>query len=348
MTDGRSVDVLVIGGGIIGLCVAWAAAEGGSRSVALLEQATIGHGGGSSTGDARMRVLAAYPDDTYVMRGLAAGAGWRAAERAFGRPLLQTTGCLSWGDGQEDLLDGLRRHDLPAEIWNQPDVDRAYPGVRLPAGATPVHQPDGAIIHADRALAAFAGLAGARGAAIHERVAVTALHPSERGATITTAQGAWSAEQVVVCAGPWARDLLMTVGISLPVTMTSQTVCYIPLATSALPPGLIEYGGVDPYALHSPGGGLKAALHAPGVPVDPGARVPPDTEAVRRTVDWARARFGPQISEAPPRVETCIYTSTEDERFLIERHDRIIVVSACSGHGFQYAPDSGRRAAALL
>lgn len=74
-----------------------------------------------------------------------------------------------------------------------------------------------------------------------------------------------------MCAGPWARDLLTTVDISLPVTMTSQTVCYFPLATSALPPGLIEYGGVDPYALHSPGGGLKAALHAPGVPVDPGA-----------------------------------------------------------------------------
>lgn len=348
MTEGRSVDVLVIGGGIIGLCVAWAAAEGESRSVAILERATIGHDGGSSTGDARMRVLAAYPDDTYALRGLAAGDNWRAAERAFGRPLLQTTGCLSWGDRQEDLLAGLRRHDLPAEIWHQRDVDRAYPGVRLPAGAAPIHQPDGAIIHADRALAAFADLARSRGAVIHEGVTATAIHPSERCVTVTTAQGVWSAEQVVVCAGPWARNLLKAVGISLPVTTTSQTVCYFPLATSAVPPGLIEYGGVDPYALYSPGEGLKAALHTAGSPVDPGIRVAPDQEALSRTVAWVRERFGAQVGEAPTRVETCVYTSTEDERFVIERHGRIIVVSACSGHGFQYAPDTGRRAAALL
>ena len=77
--------MLVIGGGIIGLSVAWAAAR--PHSVALLEQARIGHDRGSSSGDARMRVLAAYPDDSYMERGLAAGEDWlrRLRRTARGR-----------------------------------------------------------------------------------------------------------------------------------------------------------------------------------------------------------------------------------------------------------------------
>jgi sarcosine oxidase len=45
--------------------------------------------------------------------------------------------------------------------------------------------------------------------------------------------------------------------------------------------------------------------------------------------------------------ESCLYTNTADERFIVERHGRVIAVSACSGHGFQFAPETGRRAAAL-
>jgi hypothetical protein len=48
-----------------------------------------------------MPVLAAYPDAGYVQRGLAAGEDWRGAEQAFGRPLMQITGCMSWGVGEE-------------------------------------------------------------------------------------------------------------------------------------------------------------------------------------------------------------------------------------------------------
>jgi sarcosine oxidase len=38
---------------------------------------------------------------------------------------------------------------------------------------------------------------------------------------------------------------------------------------------------------------------------------------------------------------------TDDERFILDRHDRIVVASACSGHGFKFAPLIGARAASL-
>jgi glycine/D-amino acid oxidase-like deaminating enzyme len=137
------------------------------------------------------------------------------------------------------------RHDLPHEIWTQRDVGRAYPGVRLPPGVSAIHQPDGAIIHVGRALDAFAWQSRGRGAVIHEGVAVTAVRPSERCVEIATSAGVWSAEQAVVCAGPWPAGLLEAAGISLQLTTTSQTVCYFPYAAPQ-PPGLIEYGDPDP------------------------------------------------------------------------------------------------------
>jgi glycine/D-amino acid oxidase-like deaminating enzyme len=345
MSSKRHADVLVVGGGIVGLCVAWAAAASGS--VTLLERVRLGHDRGSSNGDARMRVPAGYPDDEYLERGIAAGDDWLAVGRAYGRPLLYPTGCLSWGTGQEDLRRGLSRYGLPHDVWTQRDVDRAYPGIRLPPGVAAIHQPDGAIIQADWAVDAFAAQARRRGAVIAEGVAVTAIRPSDHDVRVETSAGAWSAGHVVICAGPWTQSLLAGAGIPVPVTTTSQTVCFFEFSARP-PPGLIEYGDPDPYALYSRGHGIKAALHAPGPPAGPDDRPPPDAEAVRRTAQWVTKRFGGQVTGRPVRIQTCLYTTTADERFLLRQHGRVLVVAACSGHGFQYAPDTGRRAAALL
>jgi sarcosine oxidase len=46
-------------------------------------------------------------------------------------------------------------------------------------------------------------------------------------------------------------------------------------------------------------------------------------------------------------AETCIYTNTADEGFVLERHGRVVIGSACSGHGFKFAPVVGRTLAAL-
>jgi len=58
---------------------------------------------------------------------------------------------------------------------------------------------------------------------------------------------------------------------------------------------------------------------------------------------------GPLLLADPRPVEThtCLYTTTADERFILERRGRIVVGSACSGHGFKFAPAIGARLAAL-
>jgi sarcosine oxidase len=53
------------------------------------------------------------------------------------------------------------------------------------------------------------------------------------------------------------------------------------------------------------------------------------------------------VEPEPQHSETCIYTNTADQHFVLERSEDVVVGSACSGHGFKFAPLIGRLLADL-
>ena len=65
-----------------------------------------------------------------------------------------------------------------------------------------------------------------------------------------------------------------------------------------------------------------------------------------RTSEWVARRYA-NANPTPLSAETCLYTVTPDESFVLERRGRVVVGSACSGHGFKFAPAIGERLAAL-
>ena len=124
-------------------------------------------------------------------------------------------------------------------------------------------------------------------------------------------------------------------------------------------PPVIDYDGVPAaeeggiarvgqaaYALAAPGVGLKAGLHHSGPVTDPDAEPEPDDRVASWVTGWATRRF--EAVGEPLGAETCLYTNTADEEFVLERHGRVVVGSACSGHGFKFAPVVGRTLAALV
>jgi sarcosine oxidase len=107
-----------------------------------------------------------------------------------------------------------------------------------------------------------------------------------------------------------------------------------------------ETGGHGMYSLHDPVHGLKAGAHHAGAEADPDTEAPPDPAIVERIASWVRDRF-PEVDPEPVEAQSCLYTTTADEHFVLERRGRVVVGSACSGHGFKFAPAVGRRLAAL-
>ena len=56
----------------------------------------------------------------------------------------------------------------------------------------------------------------------------------------------------------------------------------------------------------------------------------------------------PWLGATPLRTASCLYTSTRGSRFVIDRdpaHDNVMIVSACSGHGFKHSPAVGEAVA---
>ncbi|MDQ4065455.1 MAG: FAD-dependent oxidoreductase, partial [Actinomycetota bacterium] len=152
-------------------------------------------------------------------------------------------------------------------------------------------------------------------------------------------------DAIVVTAGGWAQKLLARAGIELDVKPTRETVAYFQMA--GVPPTYVDWGDPSVYALADPGHGIKVGEHIAGPRTDADEEGAPNLESVERLSAWVTERF-PTADPQPWHAETCIYTNTPDEHFVLQRHGSIVVGSPCSGHGFKFAPLIGERLADLV
>jgi sarcosine oxidase len=320
-------DIAVVGAGVNGLAAAWALRRGG-HDVVVYEQFELGHTRGSSHGRTRIFRLA-YPEAEWVRLAQEALEGWRELERESGEELLLLDGMLELHyEGAVSSQAALEECGVECEVLTGDEAEARF-GVSTASDADVLFQPEAGVVYADRALRAFA-----RGLDLREGSRVESLDGLDE-------------RVVVVAAGPWARRLLAPAGIDLPVVETRETVAYFRFDGS-VPSVVAEVvtRGHGFYALGDPEYGLKVGSHKRGLPADPDEAEGPDPDLVREIAEWTAARFA-RADPEPVHAESCFYTTTHDEEFILERHGRIVVGSACSGHGFKFAPAIGTRLAAL-
>jgi sarcosine oxidase len=336
-------DVVVVGGGVIGTSTArWLAARG--RNTLLLERFEIGHARGSSGGPTRIfRLTYDHPD--YVRMARRALEEWRALEDEAGERLMITTAGLDLGAGGRSSADALEAAGESFEYLPVDAVAERWPALRLDAGTEAFVQKDGGVCMAERTVHAQAKLAVGAGASVLENTRVLSVARRGDGAEVRTDGESYVADVVVITAGAWARELLLGAGIDLPLRPSLEQVTYFALQEPSPLPTVIDWDVTPPrtpYAVPDPTrpGHFKVALHMSGPPVDADARsFQPDPDRVRRVTDYVAGRFAPSVPDGA--TETCLYTNTPDEHFVLDRIGPIVVGSPCSGHGFKFAPLTG-------
>jgi sarcosine oxidase len=314
----------------MGSAAAYALARQG-REVLLVEQFRFGHEHGSSHGRSRI-VRLAYPEVEFVELAKEAFAGWRELEQESGQELLELNGLLELVESSaQSSADALAVAGAEYELLDA-DAARSRWPVGVPDGWTVLFQPEAGIVRADVAHRAFVDGALAHGARLEEETRVEYLDEQE-------------AKVIVVTAGPWIADFFP----DMPVHTTRETLVYFRREGVPLP----VVAQLDPkthghliYSLHDPLHGLKAGVHHGGAAVGPDEPGEPDPAVVDRVAEWV-ARTYPDADPDPVGAETCMYTTTPDERFILERRGKVVIGSACSGHGFKFAPAIGARLAGL-
>ena len=297
------------------------------HDVVVYEQFEPGHKRGSSHGRSRIFRLA-YGEEEYVRLAQEALGLWRELEAETGETLLELNGLLeivrTLEESTAHTLEacGVEWHRLDGD-----DAERRYP-VRVPEGSFAVLQPEAGILRADKALSAFARDLDVRYG--------TRVHPDELDADV-----------VCVTAGSWVNELLEE---PLPVKVTRETVCYFRPENGRPIPSLVSFKPDshthDMYSLADPVHGLKVGAHHAGPEVDPNEPGEPEPRLIEQIANWTRGTY--RLAEPEPvAAETCLYTTTPDEAFVLERRGRLVIGSPCSGHGFKFAPAIGERLAAL-
>ena len=311
----------------MGLATGWALNRRGV-DVTVYEQFRIGHDRGSSHGRSRIFRLA-YAEPEYVRLAEDALTLWRELEAESGETLLELHGLVE----VVQTLEESTAHTLEAcgvawERLDRAEAERRYP-IRVPEGSFVVVQPEAGIVRADLALSAFA-----RALDVREETRVT--------------PNGLDADVIVVTAGPWVNELLDE---PLPVKTTRETLCYFRPDAGGRPiPSVVSFKPDrhthDMYSLADPKYGLKVGAHHAGPEADPNVPGEPEPELIERIAAWA-SDTSRLADPEPAAAQTCMYTTTADETFILERRGRVVVGSPCSGHGFKFAPAIGERLADL-
>jgi sarcosine oxidase len=326
----RRVDVAIVGGGVMGCATAWALARRG-RSVVVFEQYEIGHARGSSHGSARI-FRESYTDPQYVQMMRDALPLWRALEDEAGEQLLSVTGAINVGT-LEPLVDAMAAAGSAFEVL--PDASARFPDV---AAVPAVFDPTAGVVHAERAWRAFAARAVAIGAEIiqNTRAQPRVMEDAVRIADV-------EAGTCVITAGAWVGDLVPDIAVHT----TSETVSYFDVGGAHDLPVILDWSEPLVYAVPETEGWLyKLGRHHAGPAAHPDDARTPDRSVWKHDHQWL-ARHLPERAPSGVHQETCMYTTTADESFILERRGNVVIGSPCSGHAFKFAPLIGERIADL-
>jgi sarcosine oxidase, subunit beta len=228
MTAGiRSVDTLVVGGGLNGCALAYYLTGEGITDVLVTEAAEPGSGAtAGSMGNVRQQFGTPLEIEC-SRRGL---AFWKSAEETFGQAWTFHEDGYLMVTGNADTADILRRHADAQRAAGLTDVHLLDPD-ELPAIApfldptglilgswTPL---DGHVLPMD-GLTALAAAARRQGASIQKHWPVHSLEKSNQGWHAKGPRGVILARQVVVAAGAGTRDLLKPFGVDLDIHEADQ------------------------------------------------------------------------------------------------------------------------------
>ncbi len=352
-------DIVVIGGGVIGVSIAYHLARFGCRRVLLLERGQLG-GGTTAQSSCILRTHYSVPENVAlakaalgVFNGFATYLGDAEAESGYNRcGMLLVAPEGPRAVALRETLAVERGLGVDARDVTADDARAIHPFVQFDDIAAIGWEPEAGYADAHLTLRAFASAAKRLGATLREGVAVTGLLRGERGRVIgaRTIRGDISAGLVISAQNIWSREVAAWTGVAVPLTLSRHAVFTLegPEPYTRDLPVLKDLASPGKLYMRSYGG--RQLLVGDG---NEGETIgEPDTEQADVALDYV-AELGAQVAHRMPVFRTAglatswtgVYDVTPDWNPVLgplPGIDGIHVAFGFSGHGFKLSPVVGR------
>jgi sarcosine oxidase len=361
-------DVVVLGLGAFGSATLYQLAKRGARVLGI-DRFAPPHEFGSTHGETRITRLANGENALFTGFVRRSHDIWREIEAETGESLLTQCGGLVISGASkasvhvegffENTIANARANAVTHELLNASDIRARFPQFAVRDDERGYFEPEMGFVRPEACVRAQLDLARKLGGDIRTGERVTAIRPEPDGVEVVTDRGTYRADKAVVTLGAWLPELCPRLA---PLLKVYRQVLYwfaidgdeAPFQPDRFPIFIWElpdsHDSIYGFPVVTRGGGLKVATEqfvqdsAPDATLRHVSAV--EIEAMERLVT-------PHLNGVSARclkAVTCLYTATPDRQFIIDRLPdarRVIVASACSGHGFKHSPAIGETLAGM-
>ncbi|HEY7203724.1 MAG TPA: FAD-dependent oxidoreductase, partial [Methylomirabilota bacterium] len=355
----KTADAIIIGGGVIGVSIAFHLAGLGVRRIEILERKFLGAGGtGRSVGIVRQ--LYPTPETTRMVRAsldvfrnfadaVGGQSGYVACGALIGVSSSMRAGLLAQVAQQRAL-------GVKAEVLDPSDLGRIEPRIDASGLGAVLYEPESGYGDPAAVTAGYADAARHRGVSIQQGAEVVAIS-SEGGRVsgVTTRTEQIAAPIVVNAAGLWSRRVAQLARAELPIVVGRHPV-FIVERQEAFGPAHMVYLDLAGGSYVRPETG---SLTLTGSLTDDEAQHPMDPDLLGNPTDFEEAsqtlqhtaRALPGLSEARfVQGYAGAFDITPDWMPILDETPTrgFYVAAGMSGHGFKLAPMIGAMMAALI
>jgi len=343
-------DIIIIGGGSMGLATAAELADSGKK-VLVLEQFGFINDKGSSAGLSRQFRIQ-YAQKYMAQLVLDAVPYWEKLQKTTQDVLIDKVGSLWFGDpgissqegGIQAAMDVMKELNIPFKELTAKQIEKEFPFKNIPKDYYGFFQEDGGIINLNATLKALFNVANAAdNIELKEYTPVEDIVSANNGIiTVSTPEQSFTTEKLVITPGAFINDVLKHFGLSVNVNIWEMSSAYYKKTEDVkLPTWFVFQEPQDtslfygfPEAEWANPGYIRVAPDIPDKVIkDLSERSGiPNEKSLKLNSDWVKDHMV-GLDDTPEFTSTCLITLNNNNKELmldtlpewVHNHENIIV-----------------------